>query len=318
MNDQTPIRRGGSLIERAADLYGFGRDLNAAAAPVEPVMEPIRPLAPAPEPETVRPAFEAARPAAEKARPAAPRPGRFTPIDRDRLAEQHLIVPDGPVTGLSEEFRIVKRQLLLDARGGNGHVALPHGERILIASAQPNDGKTWVALNLALSLAAEKDNRVLLVDADFAKPSICEALGIADSAGFMDALADPTVDPESYVVGTDIDGLSVLPAGQRTNADTEYLASARTAQVLARLTAADPSRIVIFDSPPVLAASIASVLALHAGQVLLVVRADVTGDNDLSEAVKMLSGCDHIQLLLNGTKFSPTGRNFGSYYGYGQ
>ena len=195
--------------------------------------------------------------------------------------------------------------------------ALPHGERILVCSAHPNEGKTFCAINLALSMASEKDNRVLLVDADFAKPSVLKTLGIENSPGFMDALSDNSVDAESFIIETDVVGLSVLPAGAQTNQDTEYLAAARTAEIIDQLSRNDPSRIIIFDSPPALAASPASVLALHVGQTLMVVHADVTTDSALRDALNLLSGCDHVQLLLNRAKFSPTGRKFGNYYGYG-
>jgi exopolysaccharide/PEP-CTERM locus tyrosine autokinase len=305
MNKHSSIKSTGSLLERASELYDFGAALRGgnATAPVPPVEQP---------PVSVDP------------RPAAPIVGvshgsvsDIIAIDRDRLAANNFIVPDGPVTGLSEEFRIVKRQLLLAARGGKGFEAVPHGERILVCSANPNEGKTYCAINLAISMASEKDNRVLLVDADFAKPSILSTLGIETRPGFMDALADPACDAESLVLRTDIEGLSILPAGSQTNHDTEYLAAARTAEVIDNLTRNDPSRIIIFDSPPALAASPASVLALHVGQTLMVVHADVTTDSALRDALGLLSGCEHVQLLLNRTKFSPTGRKFGNYYGYG-
>ena len=93
------------------------------------------------------------------------------------------------------------------------------------------------------------------------------------------------------------------------------LASARTGELIEALLAADPKRLVIFDSPPALAASPASVLANHAGQVMLVVRADRTSEGDLREAVALLDGCEHIQLVLNAVTFAPGGRRFGSYYG---
>ena len=86
--------------------------------------------------------------------------------------------------------------------------------------------------------------------------------------------------------------------------------------MLARLTAHAPNRVVIFDSPPVLAASPASVLANHVGQTVMVVRADITGEAALRDAVSLLSACEDIKLLLNGTRFSTTGRRFGTYYGY--
>ena len=311
MNKHSSIKSAGSLLERASEKYDFGSSLRGGGSPVVPV--------PAPEPIAVQPVTEPAMSPAPVDSKASVRhaSSNVATINRERLAAKNFIVPDGPVTGLSEEFRIVKRQLLLAARGGKGIEAIEHGERILICSAHPNEGKTFCAINLALSMASEKDNRVLLVDADFAKPSVLSTLGIESGPGFMDALADPTCDAESFIIETDVHGLSILPAGAQTNSDTEYLAASRTAAVIDQLTRNDPSRIIIFDSPPALAASPASVLALHVGQILMVVQADETTDSALRDALSLLSGCDHVQLLLNRTKFSPTGRQFGNYYGYG-
>jgi protein-tyrosine kinase len=345
MNKHSSIKSSGSLLERASELYDFGSALRTGGAPIAPPANPAPTQHVPGQPIPVQPAQPvvqvAPAPAATQAQPvqnhfvppapiqaapfvnAAPsivtpkRSERFAKIDRDLLRAGNFIDPEGKVSGLSEEFRIVKRQLLLSARGGKGYDVVEHGERILVCSAHPNEGKTYCSINLALSMASEKDNRVLLVDADFAKPSVLSTLGIENSPGLMDALADRNCDAESYVIETDIPGLSILPAGAQTNQDTEYLAAARTAEIIDDLTRHDPSRIIIFDSPPALAASPASVLALHVGQCLVVVNADVTTDSALRDALSLLSGCDHVQLLLNRAKFSPTGRKFGNYYGYG-
>ncbi len=335
MNKHSPIKPPQSLLERANDLYDFGSALRGPppaplatpAPPVAPQPAPVQPAAVQPVPVQAAEQSPVAVPAAAMPAPAVaaapinrappPQGERFAAIDRARLRAMNFIDPDGPVTGLSEEFRIVKRQLLLAARGGKGLESVDRGERILICSAHPNEGKTFCAINLALSMASEKDNRVLLVDADFAKPSVLARLGIASSPGLMDALANPAADVEDYVIATDIAGLSILPAGAQTNQDTEYLAASRAEAVLDTLTKHDPARIVIFDSPPALAASPASVLALLVGQTVVVVHADVTTDSALRDALSLLSGCEHIQLMLNRAKFSPTGRKFGSYYGYG-
>jgi exopolysaccharide/PEP-CTERM locus tyrosine autokinase len=258
---------------------------------------------------------------AEPAPAPAPRlrPARVTPpasggaaIDRVALREAGFIEPDSPGGGLAEEFRIVKRQLLL------GTAEDAKSRTILVCSARPDEGKTFCAVNLALSLAAESEREVLLIDADFPKPEILSILGIEGGAGLVDALADPLVDPENLVIRTDVPGLSVLPAGRHVANITELLASERTSDVLARLAGADPRRVLLFDAPPALLASPASVLATHAGQLLLVVRADQTTESDLREAAALLSACSNIRLLLNGAGFAATGRRFGSYYGYGQ
>lgn len=235
-------------------------------------------------------------------------------IDRDHLAANGLLVPGAPVGPLAEEFRLIKRQLLNTARAIKANQGY-HARMILVCSANPGDGKTYCAANLALSLAAERDTEVLLVDADFAKPDVHRRLGVADGPGLLDALADQHAEIEDYVVPTDVPQLSLLRAGGPSHHDTELLASDRTSELLDALMAADPRRIIVFDSPPVLAASPAATLAHHVGQVMMVVRADRTSEGDLRQAIGLLDGCEHIQLVLNAVSFKPGGPRFGSYYG---
>ncbi|ATY31810.1 AAA family ATPase [Sphingomonas psychrotolerans] len=327
MNDETPRRYRGSLLERAAEQYGYMRP--AAPAPerlIVPEEAPLTltvraPAAPAPEPETVAEVVPAPQPVshAEPKPHVAPRTARRqAPIDRIALREGGMLVPGAQITAMAEEFRMVKRQLLLTARAvaaKDSAKAADHARMILVCSAQPDEGKTFCAINLALSMAAEKDMEILLVDADFAKPDILARLGLPEGPGLLDALAGAVSDVEECIIDTDVPQLSVLPAGTRTNGDTELLASDRARKILDGLAKANPRRIVIMDSPPALAASPAAVLAMHAGQVMLVVRADRTSESDLREAVAVLDGCEHIQLLLNSVSFQPGGRRFGNYYG---
>jgi Mrp family chromosome partitioning ATPase len=333
-----------SLFERAEDLFGLdgfapppvpdglaepaakrssrkGPSLPVQRSPEEAVSAPV-PVEPAhdvvePRQAVVAPVV-AAQPAPQREAEPIAFSGSQQRIDRARLAEQGLIQPEGKVTALLEEFRIVKRQLLLAARaalrGGGGASA----QRVLVCSPLPGEGKTFCATNLALALAAEKDSEVVLVDADFAKPSVLSTLGLSGGRGLMDALADPTMRVEECVIVTDVPGLYVLPAGNATTSDSEFLASHRTPEVLDRLTQGAPNRMVIFDSPPALAATPAAELAKHVGQALVVARADMTGQSALEDALSLLSACPDIKLLLNATHFSPSGRRFGSYYGYGE
>ncbi|MBB4858519.1 Mrp family chromosome partitioning ATPase [Novosphingobium chloroacetimidivorans] len=337
-----------SLIERAAERFDFTRYM-AAPRPeaLPPKREPaLRAKKVGAAPETLPPVPTPVR--VERSRDTfAPEPGVPTSldtngtgeiasktavaetqvapaifsterhaIDREHLRENGLIVPEGSVTGLLEEFRIVKRQLMVQASELRRQTAGSKAQRVLISSPHPGEGKTYCATNLALSIAAEKDSDVLLVDADFAKPSILSALGLPGGPGLMDALMDDKADVAQFVLGTDIPGLWVLPAGNTTTNDSEYLSSARTEKVLERLTQGAPGRMVIFDSPPALAASPAAELAKYVGQAVVIVRADCTGQGALEDAVSLLSSCPNIQLLLNAVQFSPSGRSFGSYYGY--
>lgn len=321
MTDQGKIDREGarpaSLFERADAAFGLG-PANAANTlpPVPPVPASLR-RTPAPVPEPVAPVPQVvAAPAAATAStpaPEAPRAVAFSgpcvSIDRDHLRDGGLLVPEDPVTGLLEEFRIVKRELLADARASHSALA----RRILVCSPHAGEGKTYCATNLAIALAAERDLEVLLVDADVVRPSVTERFGIDAEQGLMDALADPAIRPESLVIATDIDGLFVLPAGTASSRDSEYLASARTGAVLDRLTQCAPNRILIFDTPPALAASPAAELAQHVGQALLVVRADETSRAALEDAQHLLSACADIKLLLNATRYNTSGRRFGTY-----
>ncbi len=329
---------GKSLFERAESAFGSFGALTPAPVP-DKLAEPARRRVTSPariETETPRPVEAAAPAAPEPVVEVAPRAAElalaaerveFTSerqaIDRARLQQHGLIVPDGAVTGLVEEFRIVKRQILLAARearnvmGGGANA-----QRVLVCSPLPAEGKTFCATNLALAMAAEKDSEVVLVDADFAKPSILSLLGLTGRpgkfGGLMDALADPGLPVEDCVVATDIPGFYVLPAGNRTASDSEHIASSRTTEVLDRLTQGAPNRMVIFDSPPALAASPAAELAKYVGQALVICRADQTGQRALEDALSLLSICPDIKLLLNSAHFSPSGRRFGAYYGYGE
>lgn len=288
-----------SLIERAADVYDFD-----TARRHGPAVAIANPVASTPAPALVERVETVPAPARAFA-------GARHDLDRARLAEDGFLNPQGPPTGLSEEFRIIKRQLLAQAFAPD---ASPIDRLILVNSAHPGDGKSWTAINLALSLSAESDIEVLLIDADFGKPSICAQLGLPNGPGFMDALVDPAQDLDSLTLRTDIPTLHILPGGRQVHNDTEVLASERTRALLTSLVAANPRRIVLFDSPPALAASAASELARHVGTVLLVVRADRTSDVALRDAVQLLSACPNIQAVLNGVKFSSSGRLFGSYY----
>ena len=318
MNEKTTSSASSSLLERAAEIYGLREAMRSGVAPQ------VVPLAAKPDaiPVASVSAPEGTKAPALVAPPAAVRP-RTEPnvtakVDRVALRDAGFIVPGAPPSGLSEEFRIVKRQLLLQAFGGRNTAPLDKGRMILICSAQPNEGKTFCSVNLAMSMATETDIEVLLVDADVAKPEILSTLGLPGGPGLMDALVDPSLDVESLVIGTDIPGLSVLPAGRQINNDTELLASDRTQRLMEVLGSRNPRRIVLFDSAPALAASPASVLALHVGQVLLVVRADQTSESELRDSLAMLEGNARIQMVLNGVTYSGTNRKFGYYYGFGE
>lgn len=344
MNQKPPIADTTSLIERAAEIYGLREALRGnlidvvapaftPAAPAAPVVAPVVVAAPAPV-QVVKPAPAASAPivgtrvlAPAEAPISAPAPAgqwrrtvhsRRAEVDLVALGEAGFIVPGAPPSPLSEEFRIAKRHLLIQAFGGRKTAPLEKGRLILMCSAQPNEGKTFCSVNLALSLAAETDVDVLLIDADVAKPEVLSTLGLPGGPGLMDALADSNIDPETLVIETNIPNLSVLPAGRQTNNDTELLASDRTPKLIERLLADNPRRVIVIDSAPALAASPASSLALHVGQITMIVRADQTSESEVREALAMLESPARVQLVLNRVTYVGSSRKFGYYYGFGE
>ena len=241
---------------------------------------------------------------------------RIEEIDLVGLREGGYITPDMAPNLLSEEFRIIKRTLLLNAFS-KGKQRSQNSNVILVTSSNPGEGKTFCTINLALSVATEQDTTVLLIDADFSKPEVLNRLGVAGGRGLMDVVADSELTVADCLVRTSIPNLVLLPAGRQHNLTTELLASERMEHIVDEIANRYPDRLVIFDSPPVLASSAASVLALYMGQSVFVIEAEATSESQIKESLNMISACDNINLLLNQTRFSGNNMRFASYYGYG-
>lgn len=237
-------------------------------------------------------------------------------VDLARLSANGYITPSAPRSRLAEEFRVIKRPLVNNV---NGKSAAPirHANRIMVTSAVPGEGKTFVSLNLAMSLAMEFDTEVLLVDADVLRPAVLERLGIEPSTGLLDMLVEPELPLEEVVLRTSVDHLSILPAGQPQSRSTELLASEAMTRLVERLATDDPRRIVLFDTPPLLAASESRVLAAHMGQVVLVIAADDTPQGTVAEALSTIENCPVVFSLLNRVSRSEHGHYYGAYGSYG-
>ena len=174
-------------------------------------------------------------------------------IDLDSLQSRGLISPNNPATRVAEEFRLIKRPLLqrafLPAATGRNAVK-ESGSRanvIMVTSSTPREGKTFVATNLAISMAIERDVHVLLIDADVVKPSIFRVLGLDEHPGLIDVLQDPSRDVGSVILRTNVDKLSVVSAGCQHVMATELLASERMNKLVTELSTRYPDRVLIFD-----------------------------------------------------------------------
>lgn len=293
-----------SLIEKAVNKLGSGGSPPAAkegATGADLIAQAMERKAPA-------------TPAAPEAQPAAAVTSNSVNIPLARLKAAGFVTPDAERTEIAEEFRLIKRPLLVNATGQGGE-ALPRGNLIMVTSSLPAEGKTFCAINLAISIAMELDRTVLLVDADVAKPKLLDYLGVRADKGLLDVLREDRLTLSEVLLKTNIEKLTLLPAGQPYKHATELLASEAMSRLMEDIGNRYSDRIVIFDSPPLLATSEASVLAAHMGQIVMVVEADRTPQSAVREALALIedSGAA-ISMLLNKT----TGpQSAGGYYGYG-
>lgn len=243
-------------------------------------------------------------------------PSRVLRLDRNKLRQQNIVTPEDARTAISENFRRIKRHLL-------GNVTNPNGAQktnlVMITSALPGEGKTFCAVNLAISIAMEMDHTVLLVDADVARPSIASVLGIENvmNKGLMDVLRAPDMDLGEVLYKTDIEKLSLIPAGEWHSRATEVLASEKMRQLLADMAQRYQDRVIIFDSPPLLAASEAAALAAQMGQILVVVEAGRTTEATLKEALSRIESNNVLGVMLNKGRTATAGYYGGYGYGYG-
>ncbi|MFK7966138.1 MAG: CpsD/CapB family tyrosine-protein kinase [Burkholderiaceae bacterium] len=216
---------------------------------------------------------------------------------------------------LLEEFRRIKRPLLANAFG-QGLPAAVNGERIMITSALPSEGKSFCAIHLALSIASEVDTSVLLVEADVAKPTVLSKLDLPRAKGLSNWFADPRLDVRDLTLSTNIPGLKILPAGMEAPDSIDMLASRAMASFFDRLREAYPHDLIIVDAPPLLPATETKVLATNMGQVVVVVEAGETSKTVLADALEMLKDIEIVGLVLNKSLRQPKSAGYGYGYGY--
>ena len=215
---------------------------------------------------------------------------------------------------LAEEFRRIKRPLV--SRAQNSHAdSDKRSQLIMVSSALPNEGKTFISINLALSLALEKDINVVLIDGDFAKQNITSVFGGTGQLGFLDAVRDVHLDIETLIHDTMISGLRVLFAGNRSATDTELLASKQMEKVIDDLIKKDPHRVVLIDSSPLLLTSDTHELVRAVGQLVIVVRSAVTVQRALTDALGSLAPGPKVGFIFNQVPRSSL--SIDGYYGYG-
>jgi receptor protein-tyrosine kinase len=233
-------------------------------------------------------------------------------LDLERLQREGHIVSADTRSGPAQEFRHIKRPLLRNAREASPDQRM---SLIRVTSALPGEGKTFCAVNLAMSLAIEVDRSVLLVDADVVHPDVLKRLGLPPRKGLMDVLTDSTLHYSDMLLKTNVPKLSILPAGTSNTRSTEILASDAMDRLLAELAGSLPDHIVVFDAPPLLVTTEAKVLASHVGQVVMVVESMRTPRSAVETAFAALDQCPCVMSILNKGDEPAVGYGYGDYYG---
>ncbi|MGB0938829.1 MAG: XrtA-associated tyrosine autokinase [Colwellia sp.] len=235
-------------------------------------------------------------------------------LDKQSLEERGYLIDNGTRKSIKDEFRQIKRKLLNNAFGSSAKT-LHHSNLIMVSSAKPNEGKTFVAINLALSIALEQDKTVLLIDADVLRPSVIRELGVKETSGIIEYLLGEAEQVSDVIYNTDIDKLKLIPAGKPHHLSNELLASEKMAALAGELANRYPDRIVIFDCPPLIGVTETLVLANLMGQAVIVVEESKTSLADIKSATENLNEDLALGLVLN--KAIRSHKDLYGYYGYG-
>jgi len=278
-----------SLIEKAAARLSEGGAERIDASPQADSMPP--------------PQDDATRKRAREKRVA---------IDLSALKARGFVTPDGERSVVAEEFRFIKRPLLENAFGRSASL-VENGNMIMVTSADAGEGKTWTAINLALSIAMEMEKTVLLVDADVGRARVHEVLGTPMGPGLIDLLLGEKRDAREVILHTTMPKLRVIPMGRYHSHANELLSGQEMLRLSRELAARYPDRVVIFDTPPLLITSEAVVLAGLMGQIVFVVQSERSSQRRVQDALALLDRNKPIGLVLNKVRH----RMGGSYYGYG-
>ncbi len=224
--------------------------------------------------------------------------GRQVVIDLMRLDQAGLVTPAGARTRIAQEFRAIK-QPLLERASVRGRDSAPGGNIIMVTSPAPGEAKTSTAINLAMSIAAERDLRVLLIDVDGRHPSLMTALGLSEENGLFDVLAGTGFALEDAILRTNVPRLSLMASGAVVHDAAELLASSRASAMIEEMSCRYGDRMIVFAAPSGPAAKEVSVLARYAGQAVIAVNGG-TDRRALDDTLRLVRACAHTEVVSAG------------------
>jgi exopolysaccharide/PEP-CTERM locus tyrosine autokinase len=209
---------------------------------------------------------------------------------------------------LPEVFKVLRSRILHPKKGGKPP------QTIMVTSAIPKEGKSFVTANLGISLAHGMDQHSLLVDCDLRKPSLAKIFGLDKSVGLVDHLRDH-VNLSELISKTSMKKLSILTSGKPAVNPAELLSSSRMHALVEELSNRYEDRFIIFDSPPILVAAESSVLAGQVDAVILVVRQGGASTMDIQKVVDIIGSERIIGIVFNDRTLTYFEKSLaGNYY----
>ena len=234
--------------------------------------------------------------------PAASAPAVRSGFDSARV-DRTLVALTNPHSTEAEQFKILRTNILYPVSG-------QPPRSILITSAAPGEGKSFAAANLAISIAMNINRYVLLIDADMRRPDLHRRFGLGEVPGLSNYLMDGTALP-SLLQKTQVEKLTLLPAGSSPANPSELISSERMAHLLSEVSSRYSDRLIVVDAPPLSMAAESGVLARQVEGILVVVR---HGKTKREEVINLLSRVEEEKLL--GCFLNGVDRSTSRYYGY--
>lgn len=253
--------------------------------------------------------------------PTAKKPAYLHSVSAELLmkgVDQSLVTALKPQSFESEQFRMLRSNLLFPVNGKSPRT-------IMVTSAVPGEGKSFIASNLAISIAYYVDNYVLLIDCDMRSPSIHKLFGVSSEAldvyppGLSEYLSqNASLSP--MLIKTTIDKLTVLPGGNPPPNPSELLSSKRMIELLQETKTKFSDRYIIIDSPPPILTSDISVIARHVDGIVLVVRYGNTSRMLVNDLVQSLGKDKILGVVFNQSEmiglFNRQSATYGKYGKY--
>jgi len=209
----------------------------------------------------------------------------------DAILQHNIITLAADHNGIKEQFKLFKTQILTKTQ-------IAGDRTILITSCTDGEGKTFTAINLAIMLAKEVDQTVLLVDVNLKHPSIMRVLGIQTQGGLTDYLLNGKPLTE-LLICPGIEKLSLLPAGNAVERSSEMLGSLKMQDLIAEMKSRYQDRYIFFDGPSILTSVDTLVLSKYIDRTLLVVESGKVSPEQLSEAINLIGEDKILGTILN-------------------